>query len=91
MWKPEKRFYEFDLPAPIHKLVLLQFNQGASASQRYVTSRPMFMNLEVMNKDLRTVLGPEGGYLDVSDIMNGLSSVYKDILGKPQPSVPTGS
>lgn len=49
--------------------------------QRYVASRPMFMDLEVMNKDVRTVLGGEGRLVHVDEIMSGLTSVYKEIAG----------
>lgn len=49
---------------------------------RYVASRPMFIDIEVMNMDARTVLGAEGEELGIHDIMNGLSSLYKSIKGK---------
>lgn len=49
---------------------------------RYVASRPMFIDIEVMNMDARTVLGAEGEELEIHDIMKGLSSLYKSIKGK---------
>ena len=49
--------------------------------QRYVASRPMFMDLEVMNKDVRTMLGAEGHLVHVDEIMSGLTFVYKEIAG----------
>lgn len=49
---------------------------------RYVASRPMFIDIEVMNMDARTVLGAEGEDLGIHDIMKGLSSLYKSIKGK---------
>lgn len=54
--------------------------------QRYVASRPMFMDVEVMNKDARTVMAsPETGQTaNVDDILRGLTSVYKEIAGKIQ-------
>jgi len=47
--------------------------------QLYIASRPMFMNVEVMNKDAKTVLGSGAG--SHSDMINGLSVIYKDISG----------
>lgn len=50
--------------------------------QRYVASRPMFMDLEVMNKDVRTALASEPGRtVTVDDLLSGLTSVYKEIAG----------
>ena len=49
--------------------------------QRYVASRPMFMDFEAMNKDTRTVLGAEDRIVHVDDLMDGLTSVYHEIAG----------
>jgi hypothetical protein len=43
--------------------------------QRYVASRPMFMDVEIMESDARTVLG------DPSNVAKGLNILYKEILG----------
>lgn len=42
--------------------------------QRYVASRPMFMDVEVMELDAKTVGEP-------SNIARGLNALYKEILG----------
>lgn len=47
--------------------------------QQYIASRPMFMDEEVMNKDAKTVQGSGAGSL--SDMITGLSVIYKDISG----------
>jgi hypothetical protein len=54
-----------------------------SAMQRYVASRPMFMDLKVMNKDALFVLGTkeEGGCKDIPELHKALSTVYSEILG----------
>jgi len=50
--------------------------------QRYVASRPMFMDVEVMNKDLSTVLGHEPSQsVNVDVVLSGLTSIYKEIAG----------
>jgi len=51
--------------------------------QRYVASRPMFMDLEVMKKDSYAL---EESYAagDPSNSMDGLSKVYKDIIDTVQ-------
>ncbi len=51
--------------------------------QRYVASRPMFMDLKVMNKDALFVLGTkeEGGCKDIPELHKALSTVYSEILG----------
>ncbi len=51
--------------------------------QRYVASRPMFMDLTVMNKDALFVLGTkeEGGCKDIPELHKALSTVYSEILG----------
>lgn len=60
---------------------LRQFNKGGSVMQRYIASRPMFMDLEVMSKDAHAILGTEEGIAQVDDLMNSLASVYKEIAG----------
>ncbi|XP_024517817.1 exocyst complex component SEC10b isoform X2 [Selaginella moellendorffii] len=69
--------------------ILSQFNRGARAMQRYVASRPMFLDVEVMNEDTRTVLGDQttdtaapGSPQPVADtatIIRGLGKLYKEI------------
>lgn len=54
---------------------LTQFNRGVSAMQRYVASRPMFMDVEIMELDAKTVLR------DPSNVAKGLNILYKEILG----------
>ena len=56
-----------------------QFNQGKSVMQLYVASRPMFMDVERMNEDSYILQGPRSGRL--SDMISGLSVLYKDITG----------
>uniref|UniRef100_A0A7I4A4F2 Exocyst complex component Sec10 n=1 Tax=Physcomitrium patens TaxID=3218 RepID=A0A7I4A4F2_PHYPA len=60
-------------------IILNQFNKGGSVMQRYIASRPMFMDLEVMSKDAHAILGTEEGIAQVDDLMNSLASVYKEI------------
>ncbi|CAK9230355.1 unnamed protein product [Sphagnum troendelagicum] len=57
--------------------ILSKFNRGMSAMQRYVASRPMFMDLKVMNKDALFVLGTkeEGGCKDIPELHKALSTV----------------
>ncbi|XP_028057999.1 exocyst complex component 5-like [Camellia sinensis] len=61
--------------------ILSQFNRGTSAMQHYVATRPMFIDVEVMNADIRLVLGDEGSQPSPSNVARGLSSLYKEILG----------
>ncbi|CAK9878339.1 unnamed protein product [Sphagnum jensenii] len=53
-----------------------------SAMQRYVASRPMFMDLKVMNKDALFVLGTkeDSGCKDIPELHKALSTVYSEIL-----------
>ncbi|KAF5946276.1 hypothetical protein HYC85_016504 [Camellia sinensis] len=48
--------------------------------QHYVATRPMFIDVEVMNADIRLVLGDEGSQPSPSNVARGLSSLYKEIL-----------
>lgn len=50
--------------------------------QLYIASRPMFMDVEVMNKDAKTVEGAGAGAGSLSDMINGLSVIYEDISGR---------
>ncbi|KAF5182264.1 Exocyst complex component [Thalictrum thalictroides] len=59
--------------------ILSQFNRGTSAMQHYVRTRPMFMDVEVMNADTRLVLGDQGSQATPSNVARGLSSLYKEI------------
>ncbi|KAJ1695352.1 hypothetical protein LUZ63_012050 [Rhynchospora breviuscula] len=59
--------------------ILSQFNRGTSAMQHYVASRPMFIDVEVMNEDIQVVLGDQGLQSGTSNIARGLSTLYKDI------------
>ncbi|KAJ8435918.1 hypothetical protein Cgig2_013265 [Carnegiea gigantea] len=56
-----------------------QFNRGSSAMQHYVATRPMFIDVEIMNADNRLVLGEEGSPPSPSDVARGLSTLYKEI------------
>lgn len=56
-----------------------QFDKGANAMIRYVGSRPMFLDLEVMNADIRTVLGEQGSQASATNLARGLSMLYKEI------------
>lgn len=47
--------------------------------QLYIASRPMFIDVGIMNKDAKTVQGSGAGNL--SDMITGLSGIYKDISG----------
>eukprot|EP00249_Psilotum_nudum_P023214 c28789_g1_i1 orf=366-2906(-) len=60
--------------------ILSQFNRGSSAMQRYVASRPMFIDVEVMNADTRTVLGEQGLQGGATKLARGLSTLYKEII-----------
>ncbi|XP_059635018.1 exocyst complex component SEC10b-like isoform X2 [Cornus florida] len=59
--------------------ILSQFNRGTSAMQHYVATRPMFIDVEVMNADTRLVLGDQGTLPSPSNVARGLSSLYKEI------------
>ncbi|KAI4328838.1 hypothetical protein L6164_021163 [Bauhinia variegata] len=59
--------------------ILSQFNRGKSAMQHYVATRPMFIDVEVMNADTRLVLGDQGAQASPSNFARGLSSLYKEI------------
>ncbi|XP_058076178.1 exocyst complex component SEC10b-like isoform X2 [Magnolia sinica] len=59
--------------------ILSQFNRGTSAMQHYVASRPMFIDVEVMNADTRLVLGDQGLQAGPSNVARGLSALYKEI------------
>ncbi|KAF8658359.1 hypothetical protein HU200_059407 [Digitaria exilis] len=59
--------------------ILSQFNRGTSAMQHYVATRPMFIDVEIMNTDIQVVLGDEGLQADSSYIADGLSTLYKEI------------
>ncbi|KAG8364205.1 hypothetical protein BUALT_Bualt19G0104100 [Buddleja alternifolia] len=58
--------------------ILSQFNRGTSAMQHYVGLRPMF-DLEVVNEDVKLVLGDSGSQPSPSNVARGLSSLYKEI------------
>ena len=49
--------------------------------QHYVATRPMFIDVEIMNADNRLVLGEQGSRASPSDVARGLSSLYKEIAG----------
>ncbi|CAN1237426.1 Exocyst complex component SEC10a [Linum grandiflorum] len=59
--------------------ILSQFNRGTSAMQHYVATRPMFIDVEVMNADTRLVLGDQGSQPSPNNVARGLSSLYKEI------------
>ncbi|EXB51622.1 Exocyst complex component 5 [Morus notabilis] len=59
--------------------ILSQFNRGTSAMQHYVATRPMFIDLEVMNADTRLVLGDHSSQATPSSVARGLASLYKEI------------
>ncbi|CAL4903623.1 unnamed protein product [Urochloa decumbens] len=59
--------------------ILSQFNRGTSAMQHYVATRPMFIDVEIMNTDIQVVLGDEGPQADSNYIADGLSTLYKEI------------
>lgn len=50
--------------------------------QHYVATRPMFIDVEVMNSDIRLVLGDSGSLPSPSNVARGLSSLYKEITGR---------
>jgi len=47
--------------------------------QHYVATRPMFIDVEIMNTDIQVVLGDEGLQADANYIADGLSQLYKEI------------
>ena len=49
--------------------------------QHYVATRPMFIDVEIMNTDIQVVLGDEGLQADCNSIADGLSTLYKEISG----------
>lgn len=49
--------------------------------QHYVASRPMFIDVEVMNEDVQVVLGDKGMQSETTNIARGLSTLYKEIAG----------
>ncbi|RWW63021.1 hypothetical protein BHE74_00029823 [Ensete ventricosum] len=60
----------------------MQFNRGTSAMQHYVASRPMFIDVEVMNTDINLVLGDQGLQAGPSNIARGISTLYKEITAQ---------
>ncbi|KAL9247044.1 hypothetical protein vseg_020515 [Gypsophila vaccaria] len=59
--------------------ILSQFNRGSSAMQHYVATRPMFIDVEIMNADNRRVLGEQGSQASPSNVARELSALYKEI------------
>ncbi|GMN45074.1 hypothetical protein TIFTF001_014261 [Ficus carica] len=59
--------------------ILSQFNRGTSAMQHFVATRPMFIDLEVMNADTRLVLGEHSSQATPSNVARGLACLYKEI------------
>lgn len=49
--------------------------------QHYVATRPMFIDVEVMNADTRSVLGDQGSQPSSSNVARGLAALYKEITG----------
>ena len=49
--------------------------------QHYVATRPMFIDVEIMNTDIQVVLGDDGPEADSSTIEEGLHILYKEIAG----------
>ena len=49
--------------------------------QHYVATRPMFIDVEIMNADTRLVLGEQGLQATPNNVARGLSSLYKEITG----------
>jgi hypothetical protein len=49
--------------------------------QHYVATRPMFIDVEVMNADTRLVLGDQAAQSSPNNVARGLSSLYKEITG----------
>jgi hypothetical protein len=48
---------------------------------RYVGSRPMFLDVEAMQADIRTVLGEQGTQPTAASLAHGLSILYREIIG----------
>jgi len=59
-----------------------QFNRGTSAMQHYVATRPMFIDVEVMNSDNKLVLGDQSSQASPNYVACGLSKLYKEITGQ---------
>ncbi|KAK1307319.1 Exocyst complex component 5 [Acorus calamus] len=59
--------------------ILSQFNRGTSAMQHYVATRPMFIDVEVMNADIKLVLGDHGLQSGPTSIARGLTALYKEV------------
>ncbi|KDP28562.1 hypothetical protein JCGZ_14333 [Jatropha curcas] len=59
--------------------ILSQFNRGTSAMQHYVATRPMFIDVEVMNADTRLVLGDQVSQPSPNNVARGLSLLYRNI------------
>ncbi|MFQ6654153.1 hypothetical protein Gotur_025240 [Gossypium turneri] len=59
--------------------ILSQFNRGTSAMQHYVATRPMFIDVEVMNSDNKLVLGDQSSQASPNYVARGLSKLYKEI------------
>lgn len=53
--------------------------------QHYVATRPMFIDVEVMNADTRLVIGDQASQPSPSNVARGLSSLYKEITGLNSP------
>jgi exocyst complex component 5 len=49
--------------------------------QHYVATRPMFIDVKIMNTDIQVVLGDEGPQADSDSIADGLAILYKEIAG----------
>lgn len=62
-------------------LFAMQFNRGTSAMQHYVATRPMFIDVEIMNADTKLVLGDQAAQVSPNNVARGLSSLYKEITG----------
>ncbi|XP_058757021.1 sterol 3-beta-glucosyltransferase-like isoform X2 [Vicia villosa] len=63
-----------------HRRTLAEFNRGTSAMQHYVATRPMFIDVEVMNADTRLVLGEQSAQSSPNNVARGLPSLYKEII-----------
>lgn len=60
----------------------MQFNRGSSAMQHYVNTRKMFIDVEeVVNSDVKLVLGDQGLQTGLSNISRGLSTLFREITG----------
>lgn len=49
--------------------------------QHYVATRPMVIDVEVMNVDNKLVLGDNNVQVSPNNVTQGLSSLYKEITG----------